>query len=113
VGIVVQLDYETQRPREESGAPFWWTYIATSLVGVIAGGIVADAIKMAWKGTHSDGGIYIICAIAVVLEVPLLMLLRGIFGARKFGVRYAALFGLMSGPVVTVLLFLLAILDVW
>jgi hypothetical protein len=68
-------------------------------LGIIVAGILADIITQATRGHHHDGGMYFVAAFAIVIEAPILAMLRAAFGRRVNGL-FAFLFGLACGPLI-------------
>jgi hypothetical protein len=67
------------------------------LLGVIFNNIVPDLLMMHLKGHHDDGGVMFLAAYAIVLEVPILLLIRAMLGARRVGVKFSMGYGFACG----------------
>ena len=102
------LDYATPRPKPPSGIlPVICGFILGWFLGVLISGALADLYSQATQGHHHDGTIYFITAGAIVLEAPMLTLIRMIAGTLITG-RFAFFFGLASGPLILGAIILLA-----
>jgi len=94
------LDYATPQPKPPSGIlRVICGFILGWLLGVLISGTLADLYSQANQGHHHDGAIYFITTCAIVLEAPMLTLIRMIAGNLVTG-RFAFLFGLASGPLI-------------
>jgi hypothetical protein len=103
------LDYATPRPKPPSGIlRVICGFILGWFLGVLISGALADLYAQATQGHHHhDGTIYFITTRAIVLEAPMLTLIRMIAGTLITG-RFAFFFGLASGPLILGAIILLA-----
>jgi Co/Zn/Cd efflux system component len=79
-------------------------------LGIFVTGILADVIKRAMTGRHHDGGMYVIAAAAIVIELPILVVLRAGLGGVRIRGPFAFWFGLGFGPAILAVLLVVGLL---
>ena len=103
------LDYQTPTSHAQTRAPVYWgAFGIAAIAGVLTAHVIADQISLFVNKNHSDGGATII---ATIFGIPLAAAAAGVVREIRWNRRtpwgVAAVCGLVTPPLVVVLLFVL------